>query len=139
MSGIDVTMAAASMLALSVAAERLIEALWIVLEAIFLLSVRPGSSNDAFWFLSQTQTEINDDEVAKRRQQRYQKVKRFVSIPIGVGIGIGLALAGPTLGAPFTGVATGALAAIGALAGFLAPYSHALIQLGFQTAQASKS
>lgn len=120
---IDITAAAATIVALSVAVERMVEAFWIIVEGIMRLI--------GVVYLSKTpQNKLTANQETSRRH--YQLAKTLVSIPVAIGIGIGLAFGGTTLNsAPFNTLSGGAVAAIGAPAGFLAPYSHQLLDLGF--------
>jgi hypothetical protein len=113
----DLTETAVGVVSLSIALERIVEAMLTTFETITARCVKNCSP-------------VN--------QARYKEAKTIIAIILAVLLGIGVALSSPTFIDSNMELNYAGLAAFGALAGFLAPYSHQLISLGYQKAQVHK-
>ncbi len=122
---LNITVAFTAVVSLSAAVERLVEAAWIIIEAFFLcFSSRLDfiHAPSSLW-----------------QKQRYARFKTIASLPMAILIGVVAALWGGPMLTPFKELTLSELGWLGAVAGFLAPYAHQLIELGFTTNQRNKN
>lgn len=115
----DIPEIAGSILALAVSVERAVEALFVIVEFLSIFTDRTPQ------FMKKDTPE----------HDIWTKLKALLSLLLCVPIGIGFAKIEATY-VPGLSVLPDAYVVIGAIAGFLAPYSHQIIELGFKAQKA---